>query len=77
MNARLETSTLVPTSVRILLRRFDHWPVEFVDFIAMHVEIRDTTVHAQLQRDLVTHLWRLKEDHHLHRRLDLAQLLFI
>jgi hypothetical protein len=35
-------------------------PVEFVDFLAMHAEIRDTTLHAQLQHDLVEHLWRLK-----------------
>jgi hypothetical protein len=31
-------------------------PIEFADFLAMHAEIRDTTVHAQLQRDLVEHL---------------------
>jgi hypothetical protein len=29
---------------------------EFFDFLAMHVEIRDTTVHAQLQLNLVDHL---------------------
>jgi hypothetical protein len=78
MTARLETNILVPMSVRVLLRRFDHQvPIEFADFIAMHIEIRDTTIHAQLQHDLVTHLWGLKEEHHLRRRLDLAQLLFV
>ena len=35
-------------------------PADFVDFLAMHVEIRDSTVHNQLQHDLVEHLWRLK-----------------
>jgi hypothetical protein len=33
-------------------------PADFADFLAMHAEIHD--VHAQLQRDLVEHLWRFK-----------------
>jgi hypothetical protein len=28
----------------------------------MHVEIRHTIVHAQLQLDLVEHLWRLNRE---------------
>jgi hypothetical protein len=32
----------------------------FSDFLAMHAEIHDTTVHVQLQHDLIEHLWRLK-----------------
>jgi hypothetical protein len=34
----------------------------FADFLAMHTEIHDTIVHDQLQRDLIEHLWRLKEE---------------
>jgi hypothetical protein len=35
-------------------------PAEFADFSARHAEIHDTTIHTQLQHDLVEHLWRLK-----------------
>jgi hypothetical protein len=31
-------------------------PSDFADFLAKHSEIRDTTVHARLQRDLVEYL---------------------
>jgi hypothetical protein len=45
------------------LAEVDHpVPAEFADFLAMHVEIRDTIVHAQLQLDLVEHLWRLNRE---------------
>jgi hypothetical protein len=37
-------------------------PTEFDDFIAMHIEIRDINVHAQLQYDLVERLRRFKGD---------------
>jgi hypothetical protein len=37
-----------------------HVPTDFADFLAMHAEICDITVHVQLQRDLVEHLWSLK-----------------
>jgi hypothetical protein len=33
-----------------------HVPAEFADFLAMHSEIRDTTIRAQLQLDFVEHL---------------------
>jgi hypothetical protein len=33
-----------------------HVPAEFADFLAMHSEISDTTVRAQLQLDFVDHL---------------------
>jgi hypothetical protein len=43
------------------LAEVDHQvPTEFADFLIMHSKIRDNTVHARLQYDLVAHLWRLK-----------------
>jgi hypothetical protein len=40
---------------------FDHRvPADFADFLARHAEIHDTTVQAQLECDLVEHLWRIK-----------------
>jgi hypothetical protein len=35
-------------------------PPAFAPFLAMRQEIRDTTIHHQLQDDLVDHLWILK-----------------
>jgi hypothetical protein len=43
-----------------LLTDIDHQvPVDFVDFMGMHVEIRDSNTHQQLQDDLIEYLWRL------------------
>jgi hypothetical protein len=36
-------------------------PADFADFLAMHVEIRDSNVREQLQNNLVEHMWRIKE----------------
>jgi hypothetical protein len=33
---------------------------DFADFLAMHAEIHDTSIHDQLQHDPVAHLWRIK-----------------
>jgi hypothetical protein len=35
-------------------------PTSWVAFIAMRQEIRDSTMHQQLQDDLVEHIWRLR-----------------
>ena len=35
-------------------------PATWANFMTMRQEIRDSTVHTQLQNDLVEHLWRRK-----------------
>jgi hypothetical protein len=35
-------------------------PVDFVDFLAMHAEIRDVDAHIRLQNDNIEHLWSLE-----------------
>jgi hypothetical protein len=35
-------------------------PTLWAAFIAMRQEIRDSTMHQQLQEDLVEHIWRLQ-----------------
>jgi hypothetical protein len=35
-------------------------PASWAAFIAMHQEIRDSTMHQLLQDDLVEHIWRLR-----------------
>ena len=35
---------------------------EFMEFIQVHQRIRDKEVHSQLQRNLVEHLWQLREE---------------
>jgi hypothetical protein len=49
-----------PYECMVLLRRLIISACRVCWFPAMHAEICDTTVHAQVQRDLVEHLWRLK-----------------
>ena len=40
------------------LAEHDHnVPTSWANFIAMRQEVRDSTVHAQLQYDLVEHIW--------------------
>jgi hypothetical protein len=35
-------------------------PTNLVDFIAMHVKIRDVEAHLELQNDIIEYLWKLK-----------------
>ena len=34
--------------------------MDFADFLAMHMEIRDEVVHRKLQNDIMERLWVLK-----------------
>jgi hypothetical protein len=74
MTARLEPGMLVPTSVRTLFAEVDQEVPSLLISSAFMQKFRDTTVHAQLQHDLVEHLWSLKGQT---SRIDLAQLLFV
>ena len=40
-------------------------PATWANFMTMRQEIRDSTVHTQLQNDLVEHLWRRKGNGHV------------
>jgi hypothetical protein len=37
-------------------------PVSWAAFITMRQEIRDSTMHQQLQDDLMEHIWRLRDN---------------
>jgi hypothetical protein len=57
----LRTRHISPYECQGPLAKVDHQvPADFTNFLTMQAEIHDTTVHIQLQRDLVEHLWRLK-----------------
>ena len=38
-------------------------PTQYAEFLAIHREIRDGTIHKQLHDDLVHHLWIIKATH--------------
>ena len=48
----------MPYDFEIPHAQIDHnVPTDFVDYLSMHLKIRDKITHHQLQTDLANHLW--------------------